>query len=437
MRKSLSVYAKVLLVIFFINCSGSREMVSQNLDAEIFLNSNKLENRSGVSFVSGSEEPFSGDVRDSSGSILKHEGHYRDGLKDGIWIYYYDNGNVKQEGVFQNNTKSGSWITYDGNSTKTTLEQYKNDILDGLSEEYKLIIKRKVSYKMGKRQGSYSELNQENQLSSEGTYRDDKKDGIWNELVEDGYRDYTTYSNGIKHGLYTRVFPSGRTQVSGNFKDGKKGGDWTQKTEAGQILKQRSYSNNVLEYEELYRVDGTRILVKSMKKNKLHGEYEEYFSNDQLKIKGEYALGKKDGAWLSWADNGILLKEENYKVDIRNGEQKFFFSNGNLEKYQNFSMGLLHGESKEWNDKGVLRAQGYYTLGEIVGVKKTWYQNGNPEAEISYRKGIEEGHILKWWENGNLKEAGAKKSGDNIGIWSNFNPSGVLETKIDYSSLGS
>ena len=331
MRKLVSIYAIVILVIIFSNCGGPRETVNQNIATEKFLNSNQLESRNGVSFVRGSQEPFSGGVRDSSGTILKYEGHYDAGLKDGIWKYYHDNGNVKQKGTFQNNLKHGDWISFDDNSNKATLEQYENDTLDGFWEEYQLIIKRKVTYKMGKKQGPYLELNQENQLLSEGAYKDDKKDGVWDELVEDGYRDYTRYSNGIKQGSYNRIFPSGGNQISGNFIDGKKHGEWILKTENGQILHRELYANGALEHEESFRVDGTRVLVKSMKSNKLHGEYEEYFSNNQLKVKGEYAQGKKEGTWRSWADNGVLLKEENYKVDIRDGEQKHFFSNGNLE----------------------------------------------------------------------------------------------------------
>ena len=112
MKKLLSIWLKITLVIFIFNCGGSPELLNQNILVEKFLNSNQLENRNGVSFLRGSNEPFSGGIKDSSGTILKHEGHYRDGLKDGIWVYYYDNGKVRQEGVFQNNTKNGSWITY-------------------------------------------------------------------------------------------------------------------------------------------------------------------------------------------------------------------------------------------------------------------------------------------------------------------------------------
>ncbi len=42
------------------------------------------------------EEKYTGSVIKYNKTILEFEGYYREGIKNGIWKYYYNNGNIKK-----------------------------------------------------------------------------------------------------------------------------------------------------------------------------------------------------------------------------------------------------------------------------------------------------------------------------------------------------
>ncbi|MBT3750915.1 MAG: hypothetical protein HOB84_05995 [Candidatus Marinimicrobia bacterium] len=433
MRKLVLISLIVFPAIVFLSCGGTKETADLQLGSEKYINFESLENRDGKYFQLEMVEPYSGHVRDYSGELLNYKGSYNSGMKHGIWTYYYDNGEVKREESYDNSKKAGDWVTYDGKSNRTKLEQYQNDIPDGRWEEYKILVKKRITYQNGIMQGNYKELNVKNQVQIEGTYENDKKDGAWNELLKNGYREHVVYSMGKRDGLYTLNFPSGRTQIAGEYLDGNKHDEWITQNEERQILKKEHFEKGMLEREELFRTDGTRVKVLNMLSGKLHGEYVEYFQNDTPKEKGQYVDGEKDGTWFLWGDNGVLILEENYKRGKFDGEQKYFLSDGSPKKSQLYSLGQLNGETREWYPHGTLRVYQNYKLDKLVGVMKSWYENGNPKAEISYHNGSQQGHALSWWENGNLKLAAAKKDGHHVGIRTNFNDSGVVVSKVDAS----
>lgn len=44
---------------------------------------------------------------------LREEGNYKDGNKTGHWKFYHTTGTVAMEGDYQNNQESGTWTVYD------------------------------------------------------------------------------------------------------------------------------------------------------------------------------------------------------------------------------------------------------------------------------------------------------------------------------------
>ena len=50
--------------------------------------------------------------------------NYNNGLDDGKWIFYYDNGEVEVEGVFSKNKRIGEWKYYYKNGNIKYLQIY-------------------------------------------------------------------------------------------------------------------------------------------------------------------------------------------------------------------------------------------------------------------------------------------------------------------------
>ena len=77
-------------------------------------------------------EPYTGNyVSRYKDNSIEELGQYIDGVKNGLWAEYYENGNNKFQVKFVNGKKEGVAIYWDENGRKTKEELYKNDLLDG------------------------------------------------------------------------------------------------------------------------------------------------------------------------------------------------------------------------------------------------------------------------------------------------------------------
>ena len=54
-------------------------------------------------------------------------GEIKNGIKDGLWIRYWDNGNKKSEGIYKDSLKEGLWIEWFKNGDKYLEVLYKKD----------------------------------------------------------------------------------------------------------------------------------------------------------------------------------------------------------------------------------------------------------------------------------------------------------------------
>lgn len=77
----------------------------------------------------------------------------------------------------------------------------------------------------------------------------------------------------------------------------------------------------------------------------LNGIYIASYSNGNLKEKGVFILGLKDGEWKSWDENGILLNSKIYKKGILNGAFNNF-EDGKLKESGSYKNGSMHGPVK-------------------------------------------------------------------------------------------
>ena len=109
---------------------------------------------------------------------LKYKGNYKNGLMDGKWTYYWNNGNIKAEGIFisgnggKKNTitkiptigRDGQWISWYKNGKKWS-EIYFTD---------------------GKKHGSQINWYDNGQKELHGYYEDDIPVKTWSWLYVDG-----------------------------------------------------------------------------------------------------------------------------------------------------------------------------------------------------------------------------------------------------------
>ena len=103
----------------------------------------------GLYFKKFTEVPFDGKVTG------QEQGSFKDGKRDGSWVFYRDNGQLFEKGTYKDGKKEDLWETYWDNGQ----------------------LFEKGTYKDGKRGGSWEYYKQDGTVweKNTGTYKDGKK----------------------------------------------------------------------------------------------------------------------------------------------------------------------------------------------------------------------------------------------------------------------
>lgn len=89
------------------------------------VNFDQLQDRNGIYFLANDEKPFTGEVVAYVNGKLEFEGQIKNGLREGVWTFYYPNGQKKIEGLFTDGLKEGSWTFWKENGIQEYVELYK------------------------------------------------------------------------------------------------------------------------------------------------------------------------------------------------------------------------------------------------------------------------------------------------------------------------
>lgn len=82
--------------------------------------------------------------------------------------------------------------------------------------------------------------------------------------------------------------------------------------------------------------DGKQLIFAVYGWGSLHGDWTEYDPTGRITVKGQYRMGKRDGAW-AFRDQGIV---GHYKEGQKNGSWKYF-QNGKIVKKEKWHKGEL------------------------------------------------------------------------------------------------
>jgi antitoxin component YwqK of YwqJK toxin-antitoxin module len=109
-----------------------------------------------------------------------------DGLMEGYWEIYHSN-KVSSKGIYINGEKEGIWENYDENERLTSKGSYRDGLTDGIWEYYYSgKLKKKGLYVKGKKEGIWEKYRINGKLEFKGNYTNDKREGIWEYYGYDG-----------------------------------------------------------------------------------------------------------------------------------------------------------------------------------------------------------------------------------------------------------
>lgn len=346
---------------------------------------------------------------------------------NGYTIFYHPNGKVSSEGTMRSGKPDGYWKTY-----------YENG-----------------------------------QLKSEGNRLNFKLDSLWRFYSDSGVvtAEYN-YTGGIKNGLQRNYYPNGKLRTAETDSMGIRVGTSQFYDERGNRIKSIPYTNGVengmaREYnsEDLLitvafyrngffqREEKINRLDKSGRKQ---GIYRTYYDSDQLKSEGAYTDDLKDGLFKEYAEDGRVMKKEEYRMgelipDEKEEQEKFevkrnYFPDGSVRIVGTYKKGMPEGIFRQYDREGNLDSAKVFAAGRLLrqgkidnqgreqGEWKEFYESGKLKAIGNYTDGKKDGLWKHTFENDSLEQIGVFVKGKPEGLWKWYYPSGVVRREETYKN---
>ncbi|MFN3801665.1 toxin-antitoxin system YwqK family antitoxin [Belliella pelovolcani] len=445
-------------------------------------------------FVNGAREGIT--VAYHDGKIKRLEAEYKQNKLNGTFREFDTFGNPRLELVFKDSIPVGPYREYFPKTSRASnlnpnvvkIEgNYVNGKKDGVWLTYfntlPPTIAIKETYQAGELNGSYQEFDFDGNLMLEVAYVNGKPEGDFKRYAgprmiwEEGQ-----FKNGRKVGEWKAYFPGSKTLESEKFYDerGNKVGTWTFYYENKRTARIEKYENDIPvgTWEEFFP-------NRNLAKRKTYelgvpvGEYIEYHSDGSVSVSGQYKGGVKDGLWKNFFPDGELYSIGEYKNDLKTGLWKYFNKIGILIAEGEYSLGSESGQWFYYYDGGQLKSVGSYFLGfeqgtwglfydnkqltqeefwsngrlmnvgdyyaydgsktlnkgtlkDGNGTRITYYIDGRKESEGNYKGGKPEGKWSYYHENGRIASEGQMIDGKKEGVWRYFNMNGRLEQVITF-----
>ena len=329
------------------------------------------------------------------------------------------------EAVFKNGIPDGSWKTYKYNKLAEEY-MYDNGILTGQCKEYYEDGSVKVlrNYDKGELNGRYMEYYPDGSVKISRNFVKGKPDGKFLEYGTNGkIESEVNYKNGLQDGPEIRYDSEGNIRSQSNYAGGKASGKEV-----------RNISSNAGDYVQTANYN---------KEGKYDGAYSEIFTNGNVKEKGQYVNGKKDGTWEYGKKNGQKTRTDVYANDEKIKETLYYTDN-TVEVIRELKSGKKNGWERKYNyGDGSLKSEIFYKDGEISSetgsgpAKQTQQISSNIGSYIRtfYEiSGKYEGEYTERWLEGakGMKVKGQYKNGKKTGHWVYENPYGKKEKEENY-----
>jgi antitoxin component YwqK of YwqJK toxin-antitoxin module len=288
---------------------------------------------------------------------------------------------------------------------------------------------------------------------TEAVFKDGIPNGSWKVYKYNKLAEEFTYDNGILNGQNKEYYEDGSVKVSRNFVKGKPDGKFLRYSSNGKIESEINYKNGLQDGPEIRYDSESNIRSQSNyaagkttgkeiknyedyvqtanynKEGKYDGEYSEIYTNGNIKQKGKYINGKKDGTWEYGKKNGQKTRTDVYANDEKIKETLYYTDN-TVEVIRELKNGKKNGWERKYNyGDGNLKSEIFYKDGQVSSetgsggpVKQTKQITGNWGVYVQtfYEiNGKYEGEYTEQWMEGTkgMKTKGQYKNGKKTGRW--------------------
>lgn len=398
-----------------------------------------------INYLNGKKEGIRRTIRENE--VV--EENFSNDVKQGLTIYYYPDGKIMRSINFENGLENGFAREFAQDGTVVTLIEYRR----GFIIDRENINRRD---KNGLKQGRWKFFYADGKVKTEGTYRDDKRNGYFKEYDDKGIlTDISKFVNDVKQeevpelarlDVKTDYYPDGKVKTVASYKGNVPEGIRREYNENGQVTDSYTYRNGKIVAEGIIDDEGVK-----------DGPWKEYYEDGQLRSEGNYRQGKKIGKWKYFHQNGNLEQEGNYNNQGNaDGNWVWYYDNNTLLREESFLNGQSEGLFTEYDENGKIIIEGEYVDGLEEGLWK--YQLGDHREEGTYRGGMRNGewkyfyddgklafqgsfiddnpngrHIW-YWPDGKKKDEGEFINGMKTGDWIQYNQDGTTFLVISYQN---
>jgi uncharacterized protein len=319
-------------------------------------------------------------------------------------------------------------------------------------------------------------------ISSEGTMKNGKPEGIWKSYYPSGIlKSIGRRTNHLLDSVWVFFDEKGDTTQKVNYVMGKRNGftityynlignepvhkNLIQSTELfindkKEGLSKDFYENGKIKEEAAYKNNSKNGLAKEYNEDGLIITLNTYKNGvliDRQKINRKDSNGLKQGIWIEYFADGKAKKETNYRDDILEGSYKEYDENGGIKLHLEYKNGLLT-ESKDtlafeitpkevYDSLGNIIFSGYYKNDIPVGIHRKFDHQGNVINAYIYnnsgikigegiitREGKKEGPWKNYFQNGTISSIGNYKNNLRTGSWKFYYDEGKIEQEGKYKN---
>lgn len=405
--------------------------------------------------------------------VLRSEGGRKNFLLDSLWRFYAENGRLQSETNYRSDKRDGLVKRYDTTGVLLSEEYFANDLREGVSRYFHMngAPFREVPFKDGRedgrgieyaedgrvvallfygagmlrkredinridrfgmRQGAWKEFHPNGKVRSEGSYVDDRKQGIFKEYDAQGnLKEMVKYDGGVVDKLaqetltvdIRRTFhPNGKVSSLGSYsKSGKREGLFKEFDMNGAVTTAKIYQGDLLLSEGAVNDVGM-----------MEGPWVEYFVTGEKRAEGAYKEGRKEGDWTFFHRSGKVEQKGKYQNGQAQGKWLWYYESGTLHREELYRKGKEDGASAEYDEEGRVIVQGEYIDGRREG--KWLYEVGDHREEGSYKDGFKDGPWVYTYVGGKKYFTGEFINGDPNGKHRWYWPNGQLKTEGRFSA---
>ncbi len=384
------------------------------------------------------------------GKLFKID-YFEDDVQEGITKVFYPDSSLHKEIPYLKGKQEGRGFEYAQEDGRViTLMEYKNGSL----------LRKQALNRFDdqeQKQGLWMSFHKNKQISVEGPYLNDLKNGYWKYYTTSGdlIRVEKWVNGELQEGatevakvdIKREIYPeTGTLKFKGAFQNGEATGVHREFSKEGEVIASTIYDQGIKLFEGIVDIEGRK-----------QGPWKHFYRSGELKAQGSYKDDLKVGNWKYFYRDSTLEQTGNYLNGRADGLWQWFYADGSILREEEYAFGREDGLSVEYSDTGSVLAKGNYIDGfkegawEYIindhkeegsyfeglrnGVWKSYYLSNNQlRFEGAFENGQANGIHTYYYDNGQVKRRGEYRAGIKEGIWEFFEPDGARTVTIEYEN---